>query len=405
MDRLPPDKEHLYKSDFDSANEAFNAGRVASHSKNRRTHWNNWCEYVAPLGVDPNLQRSGHAERVQLLAGFAARNRSGYYGRKRTIKASTVASAITAIGQTIALEYAINPTKIEGSDKLLPRLQQILEGWAKADPPTQKQLPVEADVPEYIASLGRSPVATELDRAIGDLTLIAFYYLLRIGEYTSKRTRNDTKQTVQFKFEDITFFKKNRSGHLQCLPQHSPVTLIATADGATLKLDNQKNGWKGVCVFHETNGDPFLCPVRALGRRWTHIVKHHGSQKTYLSTYWDNNDQREVNSEHISRALKMAATMLRYPSTKGIPIQRVNTHSLRSGGANALSLAGYSDTQIQKMGRWRGATFKEYIREELACFSHGMSTNMKTNFKFVNIAGNAFHDVTDQLVLDEYNMD
>ena len=96
--------------------------------------------------------------------------------------------------------------------------------------------------------------------------------------------------------------------------------------------------------------------------------------------------------------------MLRYPSKKGIPIQRINTHSLRSGGANALSLAGYSDTQIQKMGRWRGATFKEYIREELACFSTGMSTQMKQNFKFVNIAGNAFHDVTDHLVLDEYNI-
>lgn len=78
---------------------------------------------------------------------------------------------------------------------------------------------------------------------------------------------------------------------------------------------------------------------------------------------------------------------------KGIPIQRINTHSLRSGGANALTLAGYSDTHIQKMGRWRGATFKEYIREELAVYADGMSRNMKTKFGFVNIAGNAFHDV------------
>ena len=32
-----------------------------------------------------------------------------------------------------------------------------------------------------------------------------------------------------------------------------------------MKLDNQKNGWKGVCVYHEANGKEFLCPVRALG--------------------------------------------------------------------------------------------------------------------------------------------
>ena len=84
---------------------------------------------------------------------------------------------------------------------------------------------------------------------------------------------------------------------------------------------------------------------------------------------------------------------LLYPTTKGIPIARINTHSLRSGGANALALAGYSDAQIQKMGRWRGATFKEYIREELACYARNMSKDMKRKFNFVNIAGNAFTNI------------
>jgi hypothetical protein len=28
-----------------------------------------------------------------------------------------------------------------------------------------------------------------------------------------------------------------------------------SADSATLKLDNQKNGWKGVCVHQEKNGE------------------------------------------------------------------------------------------------------------------------------------------------------
>jgi len=83
----------------------------------------------------------------------------------------------------------------------------MLDGWAKQDPPTMKMLPVEADVPEYMASIGLLPDATELDKAIGDLALITFYYLLRIGEYTCKAQRNETKQTVQFKMEDVTFFK------------------------------------------------------------------------------------------------------------------------------------------------------------------------------------------------------
>jgi hypothetical protein len=79
-------------------------------------------------------------------------------------------------------------------------------------------------------------------------------------------------------------------------------------------------------------------------------------------------------------------------------------HSLRSGGANALSLAGYSDTHIQKMGHWRGATFKEYIHVELACFLEGMSTSMKKQFNFVNITGNAFNTITDDLIEREYEV-
>jgi hypothetical protein len=32
---------------------------------------------------------------------------------------------------------------------------------------------------------------------------------------------------------------------------------------------------------------------------------------------------------------------------------------------------------VKKMGQWKGATFKEYIREKLVCYSAGMSLNMK----------------------------
>jgi hypothetical protein len=112
----------------------------------------------------------------------------------------------------------------------------------------------------------------------------------------------------------------------------------------------------------------------------------------------------DITNEDVSKALKAAAMVLEYPTAKGIPIDRIDTHSLRSGGANALSLSGYSDTQIQNMGWWRGATFKEYIREELVCFSEGMSKKMKTKFDFVNIAGNAFNTIMDDLIDREYEV-
>ena len=52
-----------------------------------------------------------------------------------------------------------------------------------------------------------------------------------------------------------------------------------------------------------------------------------------------------------------------------------------------MSLNGYSDLEIQKMGRWKSDTFKEYIAEGLSQFSVGMSKDMKKTFQYVNVQG------------------
>jgi hypothetical protein len=196
------------------------------------------------MGVDPFLQDTPFTNRVRLLTGFVGRVRTGYYGQGKQIQAGSVSSAITAIGQAIALATNTNPTKKLGSDKLLSRLQQMLDDFRKAVPPTTKQLLVEAYVLEFLVQLGLSPEARKLDRAIGDLTMIMFYYLLRIGKYTTKGTCNNSKQMEDFKMGYITFFAKDKQGNLRCLPQDATADVIATADGATMKLDNQENGWK-----------------------------------------------------------------------------------------------------------------------------------------------------------------
>ena len=55
-----------------------------------------------------------------------------------------------AVGQTIALACDSNPTKVVGSERLLPRLQIMLDGYRKVNPATRKKLPVQSDVPELL---------------------------------------------------------------------------------------------------------------------------------------------------------------------------------------------------------------------------------------------------------------
>ena len=377
---------------------------MAQTTKDREKYWHCWCTYVRPMGLDPHLQNITFTTATRALTGFAARVRTGQYGRGRQITAPAVNSALTAVGKTIALANGYNPTKIAGSDKLLPRLAQMLDGWKEEDPPTLKKLPVEADIPEYIATIGYQSTSTPKEQAIGDLMIIAFYYLLRVGEYTTKAKRENSKRTVQFKIEDVTFFQKDEKGVLRQLPRSAADKTLMNAASATLKLDNQKNGWKGVCIHQERNGDDITCPVRALARRVIHIRNNMTNWRTTISAIFNKSVRHDVTDKDIRSSIKYAAEMLQYPELKGIPVERVDTHSLRSGGANALSLSGYSDREIQKMGRWRSATFKEYIREELACFSKGMSKNMKRKFGFVNIAGGVYHDITATVINEPYEI-
>ena len=128
---------------------------------------------------------------------------------------------------------------------------------------------------------------------------------------------------------------------------------------------DQKNGWKNVCIHQQSNGKPLKNPVVALAMIANDILSFTEDRTTWLSAFQDKGRVQHVVKGDISSALKFAAEKLDYPDDRIIPIDRIDTHSLSCGGANALSLAGYKEHQIQKMGRWRGKTFKEYISDQL----------------------------------------
>ena len=137
-------------------------------------------------------------------------------------------------------------------------------------------------------------------------------------------------------------------------------------------MDNKQNGWKGVCVYQENNGEVNFSPVRTLGRRCVSIRNKLSNKKTYLSAYWVGGRRKYLTAEKMSAALKFAATELNYPYFKGVPINIVDNNSLRSGGANSLSIAGYSDRYIPKWGYGEGkplrSTYKRrYIVSRRAC--------------------------------------
>ena len=62
-------------------------------------------------------------------------------------------------------------------------IQRLVEGYRREDPPSVPQLAVPVTVPENMADVAYLTECPLL-QALGDLAIIAFYYLLRVGEYT-----------------------------------------------------------------------------------------------------------------------------------------------------------------------------------------------------------------------------
>ena len=87
----------------------------------------------------------------------------------------------------------------------------------------------------------------------------------------------------------------------------------------------------------------------------------------------------------MTQCLRHAVKMLKLHDN-GINTDLVGPHSLRVGGATALKLAGTEDTTIMKMGHWSGLTFLQYIHNQIAHLSAGLSAKMSKSISFISIA-------------------
>ena len=369
-----------------SAWRAVTNGIVAKTAKGHSKYWGHWAKYASICGTDPFLKNVPAIERDIVLTAFAARVRSGIYGRGSQIKISGVTDALASISKTIQLAGEPSPLYRAENTYHLP-LQRLVEGFRREDPPSVPQLAVPITVPNMCYSTSMLPDALQSQRAAGQLTLIAFYYLLRVGEYTNPRyvLRNNRRErstrTKQFSVGNVGFFKDGK-----VLPRTSSLAELLTSDAATLKISNQKNGRMGETI-HQRAIHLDACPIKALAHRIHHILSNGGNTDSLICTYYadKNEEPHHISSKDIISLLRAAAKTLRLEK-QAIDPDLIGAHSLRSGGAMALKLHGYDDTTIRKMGRWTSDTFLQYIHNQIAHLSKDISKNMSMALPFLNIA-------------------
>jgi hypothetical protein len=213
--------------------------------------------------------------------------------------------------------------------------------------------------------------------AVTDLVIVAFFYLLRVGEYTTPHHIR-TKRTIPLRDCDIRLWYRGK-----IIPHSAGLRALMQADSATISIAHTKNGTKGAVVHHEAIGGQ-ICPVAALARRVANIQQANLVTCQLNAVYDESGQRSQVSDRDIGIAVQWGATcdcLL----TRGYTLDRISSHSLRAGGAMAMKLSGASDSTIMRVGRWSLLTYLTYIHSQIGALTAGLSKLMATQVRFQNV--------------------
>jgi hypothetical protein len=264
LETLHAAKADALLSDLGLVQEAIKLGVTAQRAKAQDKHWERWDAFCLEHHIDPFLKT--YRDPIPILQIFAQRYRDGRIApSKMQVKSRTVEDALRAVGQKFARMGAPDIRK-DTSGSIDFRIQRQLRHYAKLDPPPARVKPVPITIVIYILQQAYGTNRHPDRCAIANTIVIAFFYLLRPGEYTGTTTDD-----AAFTLADIGLHVGNRRLDTFSAPAHD----ILAATAASYTFTTQKNGTRNETITHGRSGDPYCCPVTATIR----LVLYHLGRK------------------------------------------------------------------------------------------------------------------------------
>jgi hypothetical protein len=172
------------------------------------------------------------------LLTFAVAVREGKYGLGNQVKVQSVAKALWLVSQNLVLDGHPDPRRASPAQQALDLpLSRLLKRYSNEDSPAEPKLAIPIST---ITSIAKNYRWTLHISAVADLVIIAFFYLLRVGEYTSMATAPRQKRTIPLcKCEcDVQLWRKG-----QVLSQSAGLEALLRADSATICIANCHRPW------------------------------------------------------------------------------------------------------------------------------------------------------------------
>ena len=330
------------------------------------TAWRLWEEFCTSLGVDSHLTNVDR-DKVPLLMLFAHRYKHGtLQGSGNTVRSRTVEDAVRFVGQAFARMGAIDP-RLNAFGVVDIRLSSLLRAWKKADPPPSRVKPLPTSIVHGAVQLARA-ANTPASLAAADCLTIAFYFLLRPGEYAgAPRSRADDL----FRMQDVCLWIGGRKLDTATCP----LADLQAATFATLTFTTQKNGVRGETIGHSRSGHPTLCPVLSLASRLHYLRLADATPTTPINA---TRSSLRAPWQYLRPAAITAfvrAAVVLSPDL-GILPSEVSARSTRAGGAMALMCAGVDSDRIRLIGRWRSDELYRYLHVQAQPVMNGIAAAM-----------------------------
>lgn len=360
MATTPRGDDDAFRRDLRISQAAVRRGVVVGSQQRIDRHWTAWTSYCADVGVDPTL--AAIRDPIPYLQVFATRYRRRLGPSGNPVRASTVSDALRSVGQTLASMGAADP-RLSATGAIDFRLHRQLRSYSRTDTPPSRVKPIPIQIIRHLVHDtvgGPAP-----DQAVSDMIVIAFFFLLRPGEYTGT-TNDDTP----FRLRDITL----SIGSHPFDHANAPMDVLQSADGVSLTFTTQKNGVRGEVVHHGRSGHPLVCPVAAVIRRLIHHRQHDSPPQTILASYYHHNRTATVRAPDVTAALR-AATLLHGPALHFQPSD-LSARSLRAGGAMALFNSNVDSDTIRLLGRWKSDTMLRYLHLQAHPIMHRFAQRM-----------------------------
>jgi len=201
----------------------------------------------------------------------------GKLGCGNQVQTGSIQTALGAVGKTIKLAGLPNPLYQQGTTNYHASMALQMETYKCSNPAMQPQVAVPVIIPNYIFRHTRTTHDHRLCAA-SELTLIAFYFLLQVGEYTHHGWSK--QRTQQFHHCDMKFFANNiEITPSQLLHYHPYINLVS------LTIDNKKNGKRGKTLSHHAiTTDKPCCPIPAVVAWACNMIRDGATPDTLICT-------------------------------------------------------------------------------------------------------------------------